>query len=273
MKRRIQNSGFRIQKDLSRLLTFFILHFSFFIAAVAAVAAPENEAQFERTFADAVRAYDENRLPEAIAGWQSLVDEGQALPEVLFNLGNAYYRNGNLGPAIRAYRQAQTLSPRDPDIRANLGFAAQTAGISLPARHPLAALLLDASQAEWRVFASACFWLLALALAAWILWPRFRFASRPVATVLAALWLVSLAGLGAHRGLRQTPECVVVAPGQKVLSSPLDSSTPLLAIPEGAIVRQLDQRGSWLEIQTESTRGWLPATALDPVLTTRASAP
>ena len=274
MRSSIQDSGFRIQKGLIRFLTFLILHCSFLIAApAAAVAAPVDESRFERTFADAVRAYDENRLPEAIAGWQALVDEGQALPEVLFNLGNAYYRNGNLGPAIRAYREAQTLAPRDPDIRANLGFAAQTAGIALPARHPLAALLLDASHKEWLVTASACFWLLALALAAWILWPRFRPVSRPAAAVLAVLWFVTLAGLGAHHGLRRTPECVVITPGQKVLSSPLETSTPLLAIPEGTLVRQLDRRGSWREIQTEATRGWLPAIALAPVLTPRAALP
>ena len=107
---------------------------AFFILAATALAAPEGVARFERTFADAAKAYDENRLPEAIAGWQALADEGQALPEVLFNLGNAYYRHGDLGEAILAYRRAQRLAPRDPDVRANLGFAAQSAGIELPAR-------------------------------------------------------------------------------------------------------------------------------------------
>lgn len=229
------------------------------------MASTEAEIRFERTFADAARAYDENRLPDAIAGWESLVDEGQALPEVLFNLGNAYYRNGDLGQAIRSYRHAQLLAPRDPDVRANLGFAAQTAGIALPARKPLAALLLDASQAEWLRCASAGFWLLALALATWILAPRFRFVARPAAAVLAALLLLALAGLGVHRDLRQAPECVVMADGQKVLSSPLETATPLLAIPAGAIVRQLDRRGNWIDVRFEATRGWLPAAAVAPV--------
>ena len=237
-----------------------LLLFSFAPAARAATPDPT------RTFVEAARAYDENRLPDAIAGWESLLDQGQVLPDVLFNLGNAYYRNGQLGRAIRAYRHAQTLAPRDPDIRANLGFAAQTAGITLPARHPVAALLLDASRSEWRVTASAAFWLLGLALAAWILWPRHRFLSRPAAAVFALLLALALAGLAAHHRLRRVPEAVVMAPGRKVLSGPLDTSTPLLAIPEGAIVRQLDRRGAWVEIQTDSTRGWLPASALQPVL-------
>ena len=41
-----------------------------FMMAAAAGAAPVDESRFERTFADAVRAYDENRLADAIAGWQ-----------------------------------------------------------------------------------------------------------------------------------------------------------------------------------------------------------
>ena len=227
------------------------------------MAAPD----YTRTFAEAARAYDENRLPDAIAGWESLVQDGQVLPEVLFNLGNSYYRNGNIGKAIRAYRHAQTLSPRDPDIRANLGFAAQSAGITLPVRKPLTALLLDASRHEWLVFGSACFWLLSLSLAGWILWPQFRFVTRPASAAFTLLLLVAFGGIWAHHDLRQTPECVVMAGDQKVLSGPLETATPILAIPEGSIVRKLDSRGTWIEIQEDTTRGWLPAAALAPVLT------
>lgn len=229
------------------------------------MAAPDAAARCERTFADAAKAYDENRLAEAIAGWESLVAEKQTMPAVLYNLGNAYYRNGDLGEAIRAYRRAQRLAPRDPDIRANLGFAAQSAGIVLPARAPLVAVLLDFSLKEWLAFGSACFWMLGLALGAWTVWPRARFAARPAAAVCAALLLLALGGLWAHGELRRRPEGVVMRAEQKILSSPLESATPLLAIPAGAIVRQLDRRGQWLEIQYDATRGWLPAAAVEPV--------
>ena len=252
---RVQSSGFRVGGIVVWLL----------LAATTALAAPEGEARFERTFADAAKAYDENRLPDAIAGWESLVAEGQNQPETLFNLGNAYYRNGNLGKAILAYRRAQRLAPRDPDIRANLGFAAQSAGIELPARKPLATLLLDFSRAEWLGFGAVCFWLLAGALAVWIAWPRARFAVRPAAAVLSALLLLALAGLGLHRNLERVPEGVVMSTGQKVLSSPLETATPLLAVPEGAIVRMRESRGNWIEVELGETRGWLPAAALAPV--------
>ena len=262
MKTRIQHSEFRIQNSRKLFLAFFILHFSFIIAASAA---PDGVARCERTFADAAKAYDDNRLPEAIAGWEALVNEGQKQPETLFNLGNAYYRNGNLGKAILAYREAQRLAPRDPDIRANLGFAAQTAGIELPARKPLTALLLDVNRAEWLGFGAVCFWLLAGALAVWIAWPRFRFIARPAAAVLAGLLLLALAGLALHRDLEREPEGVVMLAGQKVLSSPLESATPLLEAREGAIARMRESRGNWIEIELGETRGWLPAAACAPV--------
>ncbi len=254
---RVQGSGFR-RVRIGWIVLFILL-------AGTALAASTDETRFARIFADAAKAYDENRLSEAIAGWQSLVAEKQTMPAVLFNLGNAYYRNGNLGEAIRAYRRAQTLAPRDPDIRANLGFAAQSAGIVLPARPPVMALLLDFSQREWLAFGVACFWALAFVLGAWIAWPRARFAARPAAAVCAALLLLALAGLWVHGDLRHTPEVVVMRPEQKVLSSPLESATPLLALPAGAIVRQLDRRGQWLEIQYDGTHGWLPAAAVEPV--------
>ena len=89
--------------------------------------------------------------------------------------------------------------------------------------------------------------------------------ARPAAAVCAALLLLALAGLWVHGDLRHTPEVVVMRPEQKVLSSPLESATPLLALPAGAIVRQLDRRGQWLEIQYDGTHGWLPAAAVEPV--------
>jgi len=261
VRRRIQESEVSIRKVG---LVYIII--STAILLLSATATFATEPDYTRTFVEASKAYDGNHLPEAIAGWESLVKEGQMLPPVLFNLGNAYYRNGNLGKAILAYRHAQTLAPRDPDIRANLGFAAQTAGITLPARNPLMTKLLEVSQSEWTGFASAGYWILFGVLAAWIAFPRFGFILRPLAGGMTLLLLLGLAGLWAQHGLRTTPECVVMSEGQKVLSSPLEAATPILAIPEGAIVRQLGRHGAWVEVQYESTSGWLPARAVQAVL-------
>jgi hypothetical protein len=41
-------------------------------------------------------------------------------PELRYNLGNAYYKSGNLGRAVLNYERSLRLAPRDEDARANL---------------------------------------------------------------------------------------------------------------------------------------------------------
>ena len=89
---------------------------------------------------------------------------------------------------------------------------------------------------------------------------EFREAGHQLVDGIAA-FLESIRLAQYHR-LQATPECVVLPAGQKILSSPLDSATPLLAVPAGAIVRKLDERGNWYEIRYDTTRGWLPAGVL-----------
>ena len=45
----------------------------------------------------------------------------------LFNLANAYARDGRPGMAVLNYERARLLAPNDPDIRANLRFVRTTA--------------------------------------------------------------------------------------------------------------------------------------------------
>ena len=42
--------------------------------------------------------------------------------DVYYNLGNAYYRAGDIGNSIWSYERALKLSPRDPDINFNINY-------------------------------------------------------------------------------------------------------------------------------------------------------
>ncbi len=222
-----------------------------------------------RLFVEASRAYDENRLADAITSLQTLLDSGQTLPPVLYNLGNALYRSGRLGEAIRCYRQAQWLAPRAPDIRANLGFAAQTAGITIPAPPAPIAFLLTLTSREWLYLAAATLWLLCLLAAVALLLPRTRHSLRLPAALLSLLLLLSLTGITTRHLQTRHPEYVLLTP-TPLLSAPLETSTPLLSLPEGTILRALASRPPYLQVLVPATTppppGWLPPTPLLPVL-------
>ena len=60
--------------------------------------------------------------------YEQALEVGGASGAVLFNLGNAYFKQSRLGPALLNYERARRLLPRDPDIAANRAFALERAG-------------------------------------------------------------------------------------------------------------------------------------------------
>ncbi|WP_422931990.1 tetratricopeptide repeat protein [Singulisphaera sp. PoT] len=78
----------------------------------------------QRTFVRALEVFDAARSPrdyhESAALLESLLADGYRNGAVYYNLGNAYYRAGEYGRAIAAYRKAQPFRPRDPYLSANL---------------------------------------------------------------------------------------------------------------------------------------------------------
>lgn len=60
---------------------------------------------------------------EAIEVYEQLIAAGAHDSALYFNLGNAYFRTGNLASAVANYERAAELAPRDDDIRANLELA------------------------------------------------------------------------------------------------------------------------------------------------------
>ena len=61
-----------------------------------------------------------------------LVTQGVRDGALFYNLGNAYYQQGDLGRAIVSYEQAAQLTPRDTDVRQNLAQARSQAKVAAP---------------------------------------------------------------------------------------------------------------------------------------------
>lgn len=52
--------------------------------------------------------------------YEQILDSGFRNGQIYYNLGNAYYRQGELGYAILNYRRTQRLMPRNEDLKTNL---------------------------------------------------------------------------------------------------------------------------------------------------------
>jgi tetratricopeptide (TPR) repeat protein len=216
-------------------------------------------ADFSAGFEAANKLYEESKFAEAAAAYEKLAQSGQVSEPLYFNLGNAWFKAGKIGRAIAAYRAAERIAPRDPDVRANLQFARnQTPAPTLaPSRWQrwLGRLTLN----EWTVLAAVALWLwlLPLALLQWrpALKPAFRIYLYCLATAVVLLCACAFAALKEARLARPA---IVIVPETSVRFTPLPESATAFTLHDGAELRVLDQKDECLQVTAGPRRtGWV----------------
>jgi len=200
-------------------------------------------------------AYSSSKYVEAIQAFQSLASEGHATPEVLFNLGNAQFRSGDAGHAILQYERALWMSPRDPDVKANLQFARRAGGVE------------DADERGWQKVArtltlNGWMW---LALSAWVLvnlfaalffWSRNRRRWGFLMTVSVGLLAFCVAGAWERSVDLKTG--IVTALDASLKVAPIENSPSLEPVTAGMRVRTKKSMGAFVYVETaDGKRGWM----------------
>jgi len=237
----------------------------------AARLADDNEsvAQLEQAFHAASQAYKSDNMAEAIEIYTGIIEQGYESSELYYNTGNAYFRNGEMGKAILYYRRAWLLSPRDPDIAANLEFAINTSGALVP-HHTLAVTLLyKLPLPQWIGLAVGAYWMMAVLLILYLVTSR-RVIFLRLLIPTGAVLLVSLAGIACWYQLYHTPEAVVISRTQEALFAPLADSTAHFSIPEGSIIRIQESSKQWVKISCDGKSGWIPKTSCLEIIPSQA---
>ena len=91
------------------------------LLAIAWGAAPV--AAQEAFFDEGNRRYQEGDYTGAVELYERILESGLESGELHYNLGNAWFRLGEIGPAILHYERARRIMPRDDDLEANLELA------------------------------------------------------------------------------------------------------------------------------------------------------
>ena len=69
--------------------------------------------------------YANKEYARAIKAYQQVLAQGVESAQLYYNLGNAYFKHGDLGHAIANYLKARRLDPANEEIQFNLEFARQ----------------------------------------------------------------------------------------------------------------------------------------------------
>ena len=186
--------------------------------------------------------------------------------QLYYNLGNAYYRDNQIGKAILNYERALLLDPGDSDIRHNLRFAnnrkidriTPTGDIFLSNWFKAIRNLYNSN--VWAVIAIISFVLSIIALAAYlfvtVLWVR-KTAFYSFIVLFLLMIVFNIFSFSQKREQIRGDNAIVMVGAAGVNASPDDNSNELFELHEGAKVRVKGSDGNWLEIEIDNgSVGW-----------------
>jgi tetratricopeptide (TPR) repeat protein len=234
-------------------------------ASVLSGVAGTPELQFEA----GSHAYTQGDWSQALEHWRQLESSGWRSGELFYNLGNAYYKLGEIGEAILYWERAAKLTGENQDIAANLAIARIRLADKLdePVRLPVwnwfdrfRAKVSLGSLSTIAVLGSILLFGM-LALRRWML---RRVKAQNIlkwGAVVMALALAAssgLLGLRAHDDLAHRYGVLTVSEAD-VWSAPAEGSGKLLfTLHEGTKVRVLRDLQGWLEISAgKDKQGWV----------------
>jgi len=210
---------------------------------------------------------------KAIEAYETLLGSGIRNGKLYYNLGNAYFRVGDLSRAILNYRRALRLMPGNSYIRENLRFARSRVHdkIEMSGKRALLRSLFfwhfDTSLKSRTVAAIGCYVLLwgLLIVGVFLRWHPLRWAARAAIVLTVALGLsCAVENYTRGRSLEGvvTAEEVVLRKGNGISYEP-KYSAPLHSGAEFSIV---EQRGSWYHIRLSNGKsGWIQASAAEVI--------
>jgi hypothetical protein len=256
---------------------FTIIGFLLFVTLLTAanVLAPEVTADVGAVTA-ANRLYEAGNYGEAIQVYEQLAAQGVEDSVLFYNLGNAYYRTGDLGRAILNFRRAAELDPRDPDIRANLALANAQADDPFPQAAPGPVNTLANLTRNWLTLNETA----VLALGLWfvaglgllIIWRmepgKLRNGAKYAWMIVILFLLIGGLSLGSRIYSESTrPEGIVVAPVVAVSNGPGAEYDTGISLTSGAPVSLVETQGPWarLDASDADTERWIPLEAVETI--------
>jgi len=222
------------------------------------------------------RLYQQGDFEGALSSYLRVVDSGFESGELYYNIGNTYFKIGDLAPAILYYERARRLLPGDEDVRANLALARSLTADEI---EPLPRFWL-LEWWSWWVGLLPPSLLMTLVAAAYVAGmsgvivlvlkrgTRLALWGGRVALGAGAVLLV----LGTNLAIRELEigrpeEAVVLAPRVDVRSAPVEDETLTLFTVHGGTKVRVDRRSEeWAEVVLEDGRvGWVRVEALETI--------
>lgn len=219
--------------------------------------------------------YAQSNYQAAIERYQKVLESAVVNEVLLYNLGNAYFKDNQLGRAILCYEKAKRLAPHDREIAQNLNFA--RARIADKVERPPEGFFLSQFRriANWLPLdtetALAIAFFIAANAAFSLFWmdviPRLsRLALYASISCLAVFLVLGTSNLLRIYRQETLHEGVILVEKADVLSGPASDSPTLFSVHEGLKVQIENDLADWAQISLDNGwNGWVKKDALGEI--------
>lgn len=249
---------------MKKMLTIL---FIFLLSSIVYAELSEDNAQLY--FIKAGAQYQSGDYQKAIDNYLAILNQGVESSAIYYNLANSYFKSENLGKAILYYEKAFRLSPRDPDIEANLRFARSLVErygdvVDKPWWEKLTPHFHIVSLDEVTYICLFLFFLLGgivflgivrhWRLSRQLMWSGIVL----VLLIFHSIILIVKVGYNSHQG--------VVLYDIKAKFEPMNDATDHFQLGEGMVIEKISEQYGWIKIKRFDGRiGWVPKETIDQI--------
>ena len=236
-----------------------------------AVAEVDNMALWER----ANQAYIDGNYEAAVADYQTIEGRGYISARLYYNMGNAYYKQGQIGRAILYYNRALVVAPSMDDARYNLEIAeAQTKDkIAVVPEFFLNRWLRtfksSISCTVWSGMSVVLFAVVLIFALLFLLGSRIKVRKAGFYGALVALLLfvvTTIFAVSSRNDIINRSGAIVMSSAISVKSSPDRAATDMFVLHEGTKVEISAEIDGWCEVTiADGKKGWTESAHLERI--------
>lgn len=208
--------------------------------------------------------YNKGEYKKAVDLYEYVAQQAYQSDVLFYNLGNAYYKTGQVGKSILNYERALMLNPGLEDAEQNLKIA----GLSTVDRFEVMPqpILTSVYQGFFRLFSPGTWGVLALCfllVSGGAVYAYFFTSAKRPAFVLAAtclgVFLVSLAmGYQHNTYLKNNKAAIVMTASSYAKSGPSEKAEDVFVLHEGTKVTVIESFGLWHKVRLPDGKiGWM----------------
>ena len=206
--------------------------------------------------------YEDGKYDDAIKVYSGLIDQGLESGNLYYNMGNSYFKKGELGKAILNYERAKKLIPGDSDLKANYDFVLSkvrnVVSMETVTMHNRVMAIYNSFTINGLTILLSLLYTIVLLFVFIFFIAKSGVRYKTVfASFLLVFFLLTTYAVF-NRISANDREAVLIAGSSDAMFEPVESATVHFSIYEGSKVYIVQEKGDWLKIRRQDGKiGWI----------------